>query len=173
MSSNYKHWQKLFLFCLGLTIGTAICMKLLEADFLVNGQKFTIIGLEITDSRERVVAIISGMNEHVKAILRYQLYFDFAFMAGVYPGIAALLMMAREKINNVFIKKILLVLALLQIVAWGCDIAENRYLLTWIKSPVIGNEFKVYHLIVYSKWLIALLGALIAIPLVIKRKKQV
>ncbi len=171
MSINYRRWQKLFLFCLGLFVGTAFCMKWMEGDFWQNGQKFTIIGLEISYSKEQVLAILSGLDEHVKTILRYHLSFDFAFMAGVYPGIAALCMMARDKSANSVIRKTLLVFAALQLVAWGCDIAENCYLLKWIKKPDIGIEFGVFHLVVYSKWLIALSAALIAIPLAIRKRK--
>ncbi len=171
MSISYNRWQKLFLCCFGLFAAAAFCMKWMEGDFWQNGQKFTIIGLEV-DSKEKVAGILSGLDEHVKAILRYHLSFDFAFMTGVYPGIAALCMMAREKSTSSVLKKLLLVMAVLQVVAWGCDIAENYYLLKWIKNPVIGNDFGLYHLIVYAKWSIALAGALIAIPLAVRRKKS-
>jgi hypothetical protein len=172
MSTNYKRLQKLFLFSLGLFAASAFCMKWMEGDFWQNGQKFTIIGLEV-DSKEKVAGILSGLDEHVKTILRYHLSFDFAFMAGVYPGIAAICMMAREKSISSVLRKLLLVLAVLQLVAWGCDIAENCYLLKWIKSPDIGNEFGLYHFIVYSKWGIALAGALIAIPLAVRKRKSI
>lgn len=171
MSTNYKGWQRLFLFCFGLFAGTAFCMKWMEGDFIQNGQLFTIIGLEISYSKEKVLAILSGLDDPIRVILRYHLYFDFAFMLGVYPGIAALCMMAREKSGSNFARKILLSLALLQVVAFGCDIAENSYLLKWIKNPVIGNEFGLYHFIVTAKWMIALLAALIAIPMVCTKRK--
>ncbi len=170
MSINYKRWQKLFLFCFGLFASAAFCMKWMEGDFWQGGQKFTIIGLEITDSKDEVTAILSGLDEHVKTILRYHLSFDFAFMAGVYPGIAALCMMAREKTSKSLLRKILFALAALQTVAWACDIAENYYLLEWIKNPVIGNEFGLYHFIVFAKWGIALTAALIAIPLAMRKR---
>lgn len=171
MSTNYKGWQRLFLFCFGLFAGTAFCMKWMEGDFIQNGQLFTIIGLEISYSKEKVLAILSGLDDPIRVILRYHLYFDFAFMLGVYPGIAALCMMAREKSGSNFARKILLSLALLQVVAFGCDITENSYLLKWIKNPVIGNEFGLYHFIVAAKWMIALLAALIAIPMVCTKRK--
>ena len=144
----------------------------MEDGFWQNGEKFTIIGLEVSYSKEKVTAILSGLDEHVKKILRYHLLFDFAFMAGVYPGIAALCMIAREKITRGVLRKILFILALLQTVAWGSDIAENSYLLKWIKNPVIGNEFEAYHFIVALKWCIALTGTLLAIPLAIRRRRR-
>ena len=173
MNQGYNFWQKLFLFCLGLFIAAAFCMKWMENDFLQNGSVFTIIGLEITYPKEKVVSILSGLDYHVKTILCYHLSFDFVFMAGVYPGIAALCMMAREKSYNKRIKKILLLLALLQPVAWGCDIYENICLLNWIKAPLIGSEFGTYHTIVATKWIIALVAVLSAIPIAMRRKRMV
>ena len=60
-------------------------------------------------------------------------------------------------------------LATAQWLAWGADITENVFLLTWMKNPVIGNEFGIYHAIVYFKWAVALLGVLIAVPFVLRR----
>lgn len=173
MTANYKLWQKIFLFSLGLFAGTAFCMKWMEGGFLLNGQKFTVIGLEISYSKERVAATLAGLDEHVKTILRYHLSFDFAFMAGVYPGIAAFCMMARDKSGGKILRKLLFAFALLQIVAWGSDIFENYCLLKWVKNPVIGNDFSAYHFIVYLKWFIAVAAALLAIPLAIRKRKTV
>lgn len=171
MDPAYKRWQKLFLWSAGLFAGTAFCMKWMESDFVQNGQTFTIIGLEISYPKEKIVSILSGLDEKVRTILRYHLSFDFAFMAGVYHGIAALCMMARTKFKKIFIKNLLLIFAVLQALAWGCDIFENMYLFRWIKNPVIGDEFTAYHFIVAAKWIIALVSAFTAIPiLLIKRK---
>ena len=145
-------------------------MKWMEVGFLQNGQKFTIIGLEISYSKDKVAAILAGLDEHVKTILRYHLIFDFVFMAGVYPGIAALCMMARNKLAAPVTRKILFVFAVLQIVAWGSDIFENYCLLRWIKNPAIGNDFNFYHYVVYAKWIIALAAALFAIPIVLRKR---
>jgi len=173
MIINRKFLQRFFLCCLGLFIGTAFCMKWMEKDFLQNGEKFTIIGLEISYTKDKIISILAGLDEHVKAILRYQLVFDFVFMAAVYPGIAALCLMARNKSSNSLLKKILLALAFLQILAWGFDILENYYLLKWINDPVIGNEFCFYHLVVAAKWIIALSGALLAIPLALRKNRVI
>lgn len=169
MNLNYNQWKKLFLFALGLFIGTSFCMKWLEACFFLNGQRFTILGLELFYPKEKVAFILS--DEHVKAILRYHLSFDFAFMAGVYPGIAALCMMAREKAGADTLKKILAFLAALQLIAWGCDITENLYLLKWVKNSTIGNDFGQYHFIVAAKWIIAITGVLVSAPFALRRRK--
>lgn len=173
MRTDQKFWQKLFLVCFGIFAGTAFCMKWMEGDFLQNGQKFTIIGLEIGYPKEKLAAILSGLDEHVKTILRYHLSFDFAFMAGVYPGIAALCMIARGKLTGTMIRKILLAFAILQMPAWGCDIFENCCLLKWIRNPAIGNDFDLYHFIVSAKWILVLAGAILAIPLALKKKVAV
>ena len=69
---------------------------------------------------------------------------------------------------------ILFLLASLQLGAWAFDITENYYLLKWLKNPVIGDEFSFYHVVVYSKWIIAVTGGLVAIIVlvgsVLKRK---
>lgn len=169
MTTNGKNLQKIFLVCLGLFAGTAFCMKWMEGDFVQNGQKFTIIGLEISYTREKVTAILSGLDDHVRTILRYHLWFDFLFMAGAYPGIAILCLMARNKVTGIVLQKVLMTLAALQLMAWTCDVLENYCLLKWIKKPVIGNEFKLYHFIVVVKWIIALAGAFLAIPLIARK----
>lgn len=163
MKVSYNRWKTHFLFGLGLSLGTAFCMKWMETDLLTEHGKFTILGLELFYSKEKVETIISSIDGQVKTILQYHLYFDFAFMAGVYPCIAALCMMSRKKLATSLIKKILSASALLQLVSWIADIAENYYLLQWIKKPVIGSEFMWYHVIVVAKWIIALAGASVSI----------
>ncbi len=169
MILNYKHWRSLFLICLGIFIGSAFCMKWIESDFLHNDKLFTIIGLEITYPKEKIVEIFTGITPFVKSVVGYHFAFDFVFMAGVYPGIAALCMMAREKRSNKLIKSVLLSVALLQLIAFGCDIIENIYLLNWLNKPVIENEFAFFHWVVAIKWILAIFGALIAISLNLKK----
>lgn len=151
-------------------------MKWIEPDLIYNNQKISIFGLELFYSKEKIVEIISGINDKVKTILGYHLSFDFIFMAGVYPGISCLCMMAVNKVQVHTLKKILFVLACLQLFAWTFDIIENYYLLKWLRMPVIGNEFGFYHVVVYSKWIIALSAALISLSILIinmlKRKNS-
>jgi len=164
MSYNIQGWRKLFLFSLGLFAGTAFCMKWMEKDFLYQGQLFTIIGLEISYSGNRMVEILSGISPAVKQILGYHLYFDFAFMAAVYPGIASLCMMARGKSRSGWIRRVLLILAIGQGIAWACDIVENTYLLSWIRQPETVGPLTTYHGVVLLKWILALAGAIFAQP---------
>jgi hypothetical protein len=171
MSLRDNRWKRLFLFCLGISIGAAFCMKWVETEFWFKEEKFTMTGLEISYSKEKVMAIIAGIDSHTKSVLGDQLYFDFAFMAGVYPGIAALCMIAKEKLLSPGFRKCIFILALLQTLAWIADINENLYLLKWIKLPVIENDFGLYHFFVYTKWIIALTGFFISVfVLLLKRK---
>ena len=163
MKNALYRWQRLFLFCLGLFIAGAFAMKWMENDLLFNNEKISIFGLELFYPKEKVVGIFSGISDKVSTILGYHLSFDFIFMTGCYPGIACLCMMAREKFKSKNLKMILFLLASLQLAAWAFDITENYYLLKWLKSPVIGDEFGFYHVIVYGKWMIALTGVLFAI----------
>ena len=173
MTMSYKDWKNLFLLCLGLFVGTAICMKWLESEFVVNGSVFTIIGLEITYPKDQVAAIFKGLDEPARSLLRFQLLFDFAFMAGVYPGIAALCMMAVQKSRKPLFRQLLLTLAALQAVAWACDIIENVYLLKWLRIPDTISDFGFYHIVVWVKWILALGAALIAIPSALRRIRKV
>lgn len=164
MSLGQGYRKKIFLICLGIFAGTAFCMKWMENDLVSNGEKFTVIGLEVTYSKEKLLSVILGLDDKVRTILRYHLSFDFAFMIGAYGGIAALCMMAAcQRKGKKIIRNLLISLAILQVVAWLCDIIENAFLLCWIKTGVIGNEFNFYHLVVYTKWILALLGVLISV----------
>ena len=163
MKNDLPRWQRLFLFCFGLFIAGAFAMKWMENDLLFNNEKISIFGLELFYPKEKIVEIFSGISDKVRTILSYHLSFDFIFMAGCYPGIACLCMMASAKVNSKNLKRILFILAFLQIFGWTFDVIENYYLLKWLKSPVIDDEFGFYHAIVYSKWAIALTGVLIAL----------
>lgn len=162
MTNIYLRWQRLFLFCLGLFIGASFCMKWIESDLVWSGGKISIFGLELFNPKETITAIFSSLSNKVKTILIYHLSFDFAFMAGCYPGIACLCMMAREKVKPGKLQSVLFVLACLQSAAWAFDIFENYTLLKWLKNMEAGNGFTLFRLIVWSKWIIALSGALFA-----------
>jgi hypothetical protein len=167
-----KHWKKLFLFCLGLSFGVGFCMKWIEDDFWVKGEKFKMMGLELFYSKEKVIAILSNLDDQARSALNNHLHFDFAFMAGIFPGATSLCMMARTKIASASWKKFFFILASLQLAAWAGDITENLYLLKWAKQPIIGDEFALYRFIVTAKWIIGLLSVVFAVPVLITRLKK-
>jgi hypothetical protein len=167
MKNHLARWHRLFPFCLGLFIAGAFAMKWMENDLVFNNEKISIFGLELYYPREKIVEIFSGITDKVKTIPKYHLSFDFIFMGGCYPGITCLCIMASAKAAGKNLKRILFILAFLQIFGWTFDVIENYYLLKWLKNPVIGDEFDFYHVIVYSKWIIALTGALFAILILV------
>ena len=168
MKNDFSRWQRLLLFCFGLFIAGAFAIKWMESDLLYNNEKISIFGLELFYPKEKIIDIFSGINDKVRTILGYHLSFDFIFMAGCYPGIACLCMMARMEIGRKSIKSILFILAFLQIFGWTFDVIENFYLLKWLKNPVVGDEFGFYHVVVYSKWTIALLAAVFSISILVR-----
>ena len=172
MVSNEKRWKSLFLFTIGLAIGTAFCLKWMEADLIVNGDKFTILGLELFYDKTKMESILTGIDDRVQTVLSYHLYFDFAFMAGIFPSIAAMCMMVSYRTSNPVGKKVLYLLAALQILAWAFDIIENIHLLKWIGSPVITQGgLTLFHIIVSLKWIISLTGVIVVVVFFFLKKK--
>jgi len=135
----------------------------MEIDLAYYQGKITLSGIEFNDTKEKILSIFSGLDDKTRTILQYHLSFDFAFMPGAYGCIAALCMMAAMRNDKRKITRtVLLILALLQLAAWTCDLFENVFLLRWIKTRIIGNEFGLFHLLVYTKWGIAFAGILMA-----------
>ena len=173
MILSYKGWRNCFLFCLGLFIVTAFWMKWWETRFYSQGELFTIIGLEISYTAERVMDIIYHLDPAIQMLLKAHLYLDYVFMAGAYGGIACLCMMARFKAKKALLRNSLLVLACLQLVAWGCDIRENGFLLYWLsEKPDIRSSFTLYHMYVIIKWSLALTGVLLSIPVLLWKRND-
>lgn len=177
MKDRFSKWQRLFLFCAGLFVASSFAMKWMEPDLVYKGEAISIFGLELFYPKEKIVEIFSGIDDKVRTILGYHLSFDFIFMAGCFPGIACLCMMAAERADRRTTRRVLFILAIGQLFAWVFDLTENYFLLRWLKNPVIGNEFSFYHSVVYAKWTIALVGVLTAITVLmvslLKRKKSV
>jgi hypothetical protein len=165
------NWTKLFLFCSGLVVAAFFCMKWMESDFVVDGKKFSILGLELFYSKEKVIEVLSHLDQRVATLLDYHLHFDFVLMAGIYPAIASLCMMARERFSSVGFRKLFFLLAACQMLAWAGDITENLYLLKWLKEPVIGDEFGRYHVIVSVKWIVALIAFFLSLVVIITRRR--
>src|SRR4051812_22233621 len=113
MNISYTRWKHLFIFCVGITLGTTLCMKWIEMDFRINGDRFTMIGLELFYSKQKINLILSHVNDHVATLLNDHLHFDFLSMAGIFPGITALCMMAKEKVSSGGLRNLLFILAYL------------------------------------------------------------
>jgi len=172
MRSPHPRWLKLFLFCFGIAIASSFILQWLATDFWVGDDQFSILGLELFYSKKQVIDVLTKIEQPARIALNYQLIFDFVFMAGIYPAIACLCMMAREKVNGQGLRNFLFALAILQPLAWAFDVTENIYLLTWLDKPEIGEEFSSYHNIVAAKWIIAVVGALSGLFVLVFRKRN-
>jgi hypothetical protein len=156
-------------FCFGLAVGSAFCMKWLESGFRIHGESFNMFGLELFYSKERVAFILANIDDAARTALRHHLYFDFTFMTGIFPAISALCMMARSKVASRTFQALLFILAASQMLAWAGDVAEDLFLLSWLDHPVIGKEFNTYHLIVAAKWIIGVSGFLVSACILVTR----
>lgn len=172
MKNHQVKWKSLFFFCAGLAAGSAFCMKWMESDLWADNARFTIMGLEIFYPREKVTALMQSMDDTTRRVLDYHLHFDFAFMAGIFPAIASLCMIAAAKLPGMHLKKVLIILAAMQSIAWGLDIIENIHLIRWNSGKPVGNEFVLFHYVVILKWLIALFGVLTAIVVILLNRKS-
>jgi hypothetical protein len=172
MQSAYQRWLKLFLFSFGIAIASSFILQWLAGDFWLNNEKFSILGLELFYSKRQVVDVLTHIDQSARIALNYQLIFDFVFMAGIYPAIASLCMIAREKQHASGVRNFLFAMAMLQPVAWAFDVTENIYLLNWLEKPEIGDDFGMYHNLVAAKWIIALVGSVSAILFILFRKKS-
>jgi len=172
MRAAYQRWLKLFLFSFGIAIASSFILQWLAGDFWLGDEKFSILGLELFYPKKQVIDILTQIKQPARIALNYQLIFDFAFMAGVYPAIASLCMMAREKTVKNGARNFLFALAMLQPVAWAFDVTENIYLLSWLDKPEIGDEFSRYHNIVAAKWIIAAMGFFAAMTFLVYRRRN-
>jgi hypothetical protein len=163
MNANVFSLKKLFFFCLGLFIASAFCMKWIESEFISNGKPFSIMDLELYLGKEDLIKLLKSFDDKTATVVSYHLHFDFAFMAGVFPGIAILCILVREKVDNNLIRSLLFIFALLQFVAWGFDIYENVHLLDWLghQSPIM--DIELFHLLVRLKFIFSFGGVLMAL----------
>lgn len=147
-------------------------MKWIEPEFIAGGRSFSIMDLELYLNREELMQLLKSLDDKTSTVVNYHLHFDFFFMAGVFPGIASICMLARERVERKLIRSALFSIALLQLIAWGCDIYENTHLIKWLKDPSSINNFELYHVLVRLKFIIAFTGIiLVGISFLFFRKK--
>ena len=173
MTANVFNWKKLFWFCLGLALASTFCMKWIEDDFISNGKLFSIMDLELKLNKEGLIKIFGGMDNKARTVVDYHLHFDFFFMAGVFPCIAAICMLIRERIEKKIVRSILFIIAFLQLVAWSFDIYENLHLIKWMEDPSSIDKIEFYHILVRLKFILSLGGlAISALSFLFFRSKK-
>jgi hypothetical protein len=117
--------------------------------------------LELYLNKADLGKLLTGLGDKTRTIVGYHLHFDFLFMAGVFPGLACICMMVRERTGNKLMQSLLLLFATLQFFAWGFDIYENLHLIKWLNDPASVDGVDFYHLLVRLKFIFAI-GALLA-----------
>jgi hypothetical protein len=80
----------------------------------------------------------------------------------------------RKSGQFLFLKRALLILALLQLFAWAFDVSENLRLSAWLEQGYVGNML-MFETLVILKFVFAITGFLvgfIALGIVYAKKKQ-
>jgi hypothetical protein len=108
-----------------------------------------------------------------QAVLK-QLNADYIFMAGCYPAILVLCLIAIRHLSRINAmqkdlgkaqtgegwKKLLIVLALLQLLAWGLDVWENAQIESWLHAGVADDHIAFLKARTYTKFGIGFAGFL-------------
>ncbi len=175
--------RTLFVTLLVLTCTISVCIW-------ITSQKTGLTHIELID-KDKMNTVFSTMDSQPglqKAILN-QLNIDYLFMAFCFSGIAVLCFMARKRASDIMdMKKLLLqpskeqgiiklfmILALLQIVAWGLDVWENSKLETWVNNKIVGDDHSTLQIMVITKFVLSVTGfvaATIYLLATIKKHRQ-
>ncbi len=108
-----NYWKNIFLSSVGLAAGAGFCMKWIEPAIRVADKKVGVLDLELFYSRDQIDQVLASGDSRFQDLLSQHLYFDFAFMAGIFPAIAAGCMVAVLNTEKKILKKIFYVLAAL------------------------------------------------------------
>jgi len=165
-------------FCVSLAVilFTTLVMNIQEKYFFTKDvvlRKFSIKDLEFASTSTEVANIIQGMyllptERSTKAIKAFRLHMmvDFMFMIAVYMGIFLLCMKAADKMTSLLGEYFFSLLAWGQLVAWICDLFENRYLLNQLSAdakPATEEGHIFFQRVVAVKWILTLLGSVCAL----------
>jgi hypothetical protein len=165
--------KPLFALLLIIFLAATAWMSRIARDFkLKDNSNFSIMDLELPASagavQEKMADFLPGTRQ---AVLK-QLNADYVFMAGCYPGILVLCLIAlrriatinslqkdlQQKITGGGWKKLLAVLAILQLFAWGLDVWENAQIEQWLNTNMVNNNIAFFKARVYAKFAFALAG---------------
>lgn len=154
---------KLIIICVIVFYLTSCKMIRSSQNFLkANGQKFSIIDLELPKSRVFLQQLISDFAKGTKASVVKNLNEDYIFMVAAYIGIALMCFKARDFSNGNW-PIILTWIGALQILPWIFDIYENIQIRKWVDGEKITNNLALFKLMVMTKFLIAFIGALLSL----------
>jgi hypothetical protein len=147
------------------------------------GNKFDVMAFELPGTEGNLNALIQAWSEpEKKNFVLQQLRIDYFFMTTLFPAILVLCLWAllglirlekRQGAPNRFdyLKRLLLLLAVLQVVAWAFDLSENIRLSAWINQGFAGNML-LFETLVRLKFIFAIAGILISLLTLIFTKTQ-
>lgn len=174
--------KTLFIVLLTIFIAATAWMSWIARDFkLKDNSRFSIMDFELPANAEAVKNMMTDFLPGTREAVLKQLNADYVFMAACYPGIMVLCLIALRRIKTVnglqkdlqlkitggFWKKLLTILAILQLVAWGLDVWENAQIEQWLKTNVINTDIAFFKARVYTKFAIGLGGFLTAAGLLL------
>jgi hypothetical protein len=148
-------------------------MSWLAKDFKYPADKhFSIMALELPADSASLTDMITNITPATRQSVLKQLNADYIFMPGCYLAILVLCLIAIRHITNINSlkkdlqklqsgaawKKILMVLALLQLAAWGLDVWENAQIEQWLLTSSVNNDIGFFKAKVYIKFAIAFAG---------------
>lgn len=167
--------KTLFALVLFITLAANAWMAFVGRDFkLSDGSRFSIMNMELPQSGDSLQAMMANLAPGTKEAVLKQLNIDYIFMAGCYPAIAILCLIAIRRIAQINIlqkdlnktqtgalwKNLLMALAIMQLAAWGLDVWENAQTEHWLHASRIDGNIIFFKARVYTKFGLAFAGFL-------------
>ncbi len=144
-----------------------ISAKMVETSALFkrkNGKKFSIFNFEFPQSADSIKEILNDIEPETKKNVIRNLNDDYLFMIAAYVGVALLCYKAREFVeSNGTWYYTLTWFARLQVLSWIFDIIENVHIKKWVNTNQIPIKLNGFKVMVFFKFLIAGLGAILAL----------
>ncbi|HEY3405013.1 MAG TPA: hypothetical protein VGK59_16605 [Ohtaekwangia sp.] len=158
-----------FIITASVTLISAILMgSIAENFYFSDGHHFSILDIEMADSKDDLALMFSAMNSDVLESVRLHLHVDYVFMVGCYPFVA-LVCFAQARYSSGLWKKVFTALAYAQVLPFAFDIIENISLEQWLDCTGCGLNFFVFRFMVIAKFSIALGAYLVCSLLLLYR----
>ena len=155
-----------------LTICTSAYMSRLANQFVLNdGRSFSIMDLEIPKEKIKIEDIKPGITYKATLALEKHLQTDALFMIGCFSSIALLCLIAASSTVSSTWRMILIILAILQLIAWGLDIVENKQLYKFLFQPDYTINKTSITIRTIIKFAIGIVGFFLSIGVIIANSK--
>ena len=143
----------------------ALYLKMLktgEGFVLKNGERFSILDLQLPKSKTILQQLIANLGPGASASVLKQLKEDYFYMIAAYIGVALMCLVAKDYVHGRWIR-ILEILAFIQILPWIFDIIENIQVKNWVNGGAIPADLTLFKAMVIAKFAIALGAVVVAI----------